>query len=85
MKMVKKLNKKMVEKMVVTIQVMLMQISNKVKEQSGADGSTEKTGWIIAVLIIVGLLIAFINKFFPMVFESVGNKLMEMFNLIKTS
>lgn len=84
MKMVKKLNEKMV--VVETgMQAKLMQIANKLKDQNGADGTTEKGGWIIAVLIVVGLVIIFINKFFPTFFESIGNKLMEMFNLIKIS
>lgn len=83
MKMVKSLKNKMVNKIVVRTQVKLMKVAEKLIEEVGADSSTEKGGWIIAVLILVGLAIGFINKFFPTFFESIGNKLMEMFNLIK--
>lgn len=84
MKIVKKLNEKMVA-VETGMQAKLMQIANKLKEQNGVDVTTEKGGWIIAILIVVGSLIYFINKFFPTFFESIGNKLMEMFNLIKFS
>ena len=79
MKMIKSLK----NKMVVRTQVKLMKVAEKLIEEVGADSSTEKGGWIIAVLILVGLAIGFINKFFPTFFNSIGDKLMEMFNLIK--
>ncbi|WP_250277581.1 hypothetical protein [[Clostridium] colinum] len=82
MKMVTKFNEKMVAGYMF-IKAMLIQILGKLKEENGADGTTEKGGWIVAALILVGLAIVFINTFFPMFFENIGKKLMEMFNIIK--
>lgn len=79
MKMLKNFKNEMVAK----VQMKYMTMVAKLKEENGADGSTEKGGWIIAALIVVGLVIIFINKFFPIFFDSVGDKLMEMFNIIK--
>ena len=64
---------------------LLTKVKIKLQEQKGADGSSERSGWIIGSLVIVGLLLIFINKFFPQLFDLIGDKMMEMFNLIKTS
>ncbi|WP_317367366.1 hypothetical protein [uncultured Tyzzerella sp.] len=82
------LKRKLNDKMLKTVafgQAIMMRLVNKLNEENGADGSTEKGGWIIIALILVGLAITFINKFFPEFFNMIGDKLKEMFNLIKTS
>lgn len=69
--------------LVTVIATSMTKIKGKLQEQKGADGSSERTGWIIGSLIIVGLLITFVNKFFPELFGLIGDKMKEMFNLIK--
>lgn len=54
-------------------------INNKLKENSGADGSTEKTGWIIGALVIAGSVIFLIKKFAPELGNMVMDKIKEFF------
>ncbi len=84
----KKINMKVIAVMTIlgTILTLFMsKVKLKLQEESGANNSTENTGWIIASLIVVGTVIYFINKFFPEMFELLGEKMKEMFNLIKFS
>ncbi len=81
-----KLNMKIIALLTILVTVIATfttKIKGKLQEQKGADGSSERTGWIIGSLIIVGLLITFVNKFFPELFGLIGDKMKEMFNLIK--
>lgn len=60
-------------------------IKNKLLEKSGADGSTEKSAWIIAVLIIGGIVIGLIKKFAPELGNMVMDKLKEFFSFATVS
>lgn len=80
----RKVNDEMVKAMVFG-QAMMMKLANKLNEENGADGSTEKGGWIVIALFIVGLGLTFAGKFFPEFFDMIGDKLKDMFNMIKTS
>ena len=71
-----KLNMKIIALLTVSVTVIatfMTKIKGKLQEQKGADGSSERTGWIIT----------FVNKFFPELFGLIGDKMKEMFNLIK--
>lgn len=60
-------------------------IKNKMLEENGADGSTEKSAWIIAVLIIGALVIGLIKKFAPELGNMVMDKLKEFFSFATVS
>lgn len=64
----------------VKVDVWMFRIKQKLAETSGADGSTEKTGWIIGALVIAGAVIFLLKKYVPQIGEMVMKKVTEFFN-----
>ncbi len=60
-------------------------IKNKLVETNGADGTTEKGGWIIAVFIIIASVIGLIYKITPEFGDMVMNKFKEFFSFATVS
>ncbi len=70
--------------LVTVIATSMTKIKGKLQEQKGADGTTEKTGWIVISLIIAGIAVTMLaKKFFPEFFQLITDKMKEMFNLIQ--
>lgn len=82
-----KLNMKIIALLTILVTIIatsMTKIKGKLQEQKGADGTTEKGGWIVISLIIAGVAITMLaKKFFPEFFQLITDKMKEMFNLIQ--
>lgn len=84
----KKINEMMINgsvKMDMFLSSFSNKIKNKLSETCGADGSTEKTGWIIGALVIAGSVIFLIKKFAPELGDMVMDKIKEFFSFATVS
>lgn len=57
-------------------------LKNKLKEESGVSLSKENLIWIIIVLIVGGIAIGLVEKFFPEIFEMIFGKIKDFFGKI---